>query len=70
MSELPDLASLTHQQKDELIVPLYHRLVVLHARVLALTIGAPYAANRGPRPYGPETSLPVTQTRGCLSQQE
>lgn len=29
MSELPDLASLTHEQKDELIVALYHRLVAL-----------------------------------------
>lgn len=36
MSELPDLASLTHEQKDELIVALYHRLGALHGRVLEL----------------------------------
>jgi transposase len=36
MSEIPDLASLTHEQKDELILALYHRLAPLQARVLEL----------------------------------
>jgi transposase len=33
MSEIPDLASLTHEQTDELILALYQRVAPLQARV-------------------------------------